>query len=376
VALSTPTSGQELIYNGTTSKWVNLAGANSTQEPFQALIYQGDLSIADNVVKPGIFMLSATTLVSARLDVGTAPVGSPVGVTIRQGANVLSHGVIAAGATTSGLISAINASVVTGTPITFDITAIGSSTTGADLSLLLLFDSGVNGSVQPYINDQWVGGSGDATTWTITDTFTTNGGSLTSSAGKATFVLPSGTGGRYSMQMSNSRTMVPATYDILFSLDWTGTPSNILPGSYTGNVGATNPASDVSILTEYEFTSGGTVTNYLDIRSDGGARLRHYAFGNPHNVTGGDTARTASFTPGSKIWVRYRHNGVYDLRYRLWQDGSAEPGTWNESYVPTYPYGSNLPTTMPGQIYFNISVVVATWNLVVSAVQFIPENGS
>lgn len=119
------------------------ASGASPQEPLHAIIYPGTLAVNNDIVKPGIFVLAATSLVSAQIDVGTAPDGADITITVTQGANTLATLTIASGSTSSGPSTGLTASVAVGTPVTFNITSVGSGNPGAELAFTGLLDSSV-----------------------------------------------------------------------------------------------------------------------------------------------------------------------------------------------------------------------------------------
>jgi hypothetical protein len=85
---------------------------------------------------------SATwTFIKARADVGTAPTGAGVICAVKVNGSTAFTVTIPAGATTSGLTSLPPAAVQIGDRVTVDITQVGSTTPGADLSLTLTVQS-------------------------------------------------------------------------------------------------------------------------------------------------------------------------------------------------------------------------------------------
>lgn len=100
------------------------------------VLLSGPAAVKANVLPPGLYVARDTTFASVIGKLGTAPVGSPLSLNVLLGTTVLANLSFPDGtATASGNITA---AVPGGSYLTFDVTAIGSGTAGADLSLALL----------------------------------------------------------------------------------------------------------------------------------------------------------------------------------------------------------------------------------------------
>jgi predicted RNA-binding protein with TRAM domain len=84
---------------------------------------------------------STWTFIKARADVGTAPTGAGIVCIVKVNGSTSFTITIPAGATTSGLVVPVPDDVVDGAKVTVDITQIGSSVAGADLSITLTTQS-------------------------------------------------------------------------------------------------------------------------------------------------------------------------------------------------------------------------------------------
>jgi hypothetical protein len=107
------------------------AKMNATTLDIQGLIVQGAAVVASNVLPPGAILPHATTLTGLRLRVGSAPLGTALIVAFRLDNVVLGSVTVAAG-DTSGTAD-INVAANAGQILTWDVTQIGSTSSGADL---------------------------------------------------------------------------------------------------------------------------------------------------------------------------------------------------------------------------------------------------
>lgn len=114
-------------------------GETGAQPPFQLelLLRAGTASVADNVLPPGVRIGYALTLTDFYLRAGTAPTGSALTVEVNLNGVLVATVTIAAGATSGSLLGQAIA-VAAGDVLTFDITAVGSTTPGADLALSIV----------------------------------------------------------------------------------------------------------------------------------------------------------------------------------------------------------------------------------------------
>ena len=115
------------------------AGSGSNQSAVN-LTASGTLAIAADVA-PRISLQQAVTPSAIQLQVKIAPVGAPVTVVIRLGSSTTGTTItLPAGATSAFATSAELAAIGTipaNTNIHLDITGVGSTTTGSDLSVLI-----------------------------------------------------------------------------------------------------------------------------------------------------------------------------------------------------------------------------------------------
>jgi hypothetical protein len=112
------------------------ANAAAARLSLAALIRSGRATVATNVLPPGLPIAYDGTLEEMRVYVGTAPVGSALTVVAKRLGVTLATASVAAGAT-SGSVTGLAVAVAVGDLITFDITAIGSTTPGSDVVVLL-----------------------------------------------------------------------------------------------------------------------------------------------------------------------------------------------------------------------------------------------
>lgn len=119
-----------------TAKW-------SSGEPvyFQAQLATGNVAVANHVLKPGLRVPTACALYEVVLRIETAPVGSSLTVTVERFNGGVSQGVIATVSIPTGenvgSVSGLNALCAKGDILKFNVTAVGSTTAGADLTASL-----------------------------------------------------------------------------------------------------------------------------------------------------------------------------------------------------------------------------------------------
>ena len=104
-----------------------------------AIIKSGTASVASNVMPPGIRVGYASTLNSIYVRCGTGPTTSNLTVRVNQtGSASTSWSVNVLAGNTTGSSLGLSAALAAGDIITFDITAIGSGTAGADIAVDLV----------------------------------------------------------------------------------------------------------------------------------------------------------------------------------------------------------------------------------------------
>ena len=75
--------------------------------------------------------------------------------------------------------------------------------------------------------------------------------------------------------------------------------------------------------------------NYAVVISHSGSALVGYIFvknGGSYSVVTGPVTISKTFTAGDVLWYRAQANGT-TIRFRIWKDGTAEPGSWDVSVV-------------------------------------------
>lgn len=117
---------------------------NTSQPVFaQAQLVSGAAVVANHVLKPGIRVPIDGTLRQVVLRADTAPVGASLTVTVERFNNGASQGVIATAAiatgTTVGSVTGLVAGCAKGDILKFNVTTIGSTTAGSDITASLDF---------------------------------------------------------------------------------------------------------------------------------------------------------------------------------------------------------------------------------------------
>lgn len=99
----------------------------------QAIIVAGDASVADDVLPPGVELTADTTLTLLKVRVGTAPTGSGLTVEFNLDGSSIGTVTVADGETEgeTDISEAATAEQI----LTFDVTAVGSSTAGSDIAI-------------------------------------------------------------------------------------------------------------------------------------------------------------------------------------------------------------------------------------------------
>jgi hypothetical protein len=117
----------------------------SFSEPIyvQAQLVSGAVAVANHVLKPGIRVPTDCTLREMILRIDSTPTGSGVTVQCERFNNGVSQGVIAtatiAASAQVGSVSGLSAGCAKGDILHFNVTAIGSTLPGSDLSASLDF---------------------------------------------------------------------------------------------------------------------------------------------------------------------------------------------------------------------------------------------
>lgn len=112
---------------------------SQAQLSMSAIIKSGTATVANNVMPPGIRIGYATTLNAIYVRVGTAPTTSALTVRVNQtGSTTNSWSVSVAATATSASSTSLSTALAAGDILTFDITAIGSGTAGADVAVDLV----------------------------------------------------------------------------------------------------------------------------------------------------------------------------------------------------------------------------------------------
>ena len=91
----------------------------------------------DQRPSPGLRVPQAHTLTTIYGTVGTAPTGSSLVVVVKKGATTLGTLTFAAAATTAS-VTGLSAALVAGDLITFDVSSVGSTLPGSDVSVQLV----------------------------------------------------------------------------------------------------------------------------------------------------------------------------------------------------------------------------------------------
>lgn len=109
----------------------------------QAQLVSGVVAVANHVLKPGVRVPAQTTLRQMVLRIDTAPVGSSLTVQAERFNNGASQGIIATASIPTGLtvgsVTGLSAACAVGDIIKFNVTAVGSTTAGSDLTASLDF---------------------------------------------------------------------------------------------------------------------------------------------------------------------------------------------------------------------------------------------
>lgn len=95
----------------------------------------GDAVVKNNALPPGLYVPAAVHLVGLVAALGTAPVGADLVFTVTNAGTMLASVTIAAGSTAAAV--QLNIAVDAGSYLQLNVTAIGSTTPGADLSVAL-----------------------------------------------------------------------------------------------------------------------------------------------------------------------------------------------------------------------------------------------
>lgn len=109
------------------------AGGSTTEKSDQILLTKGGLFVQNNILPPGMVYIRGASLTRVDLVIGTPATGSGVTVTMTQGATTLATITLAANQMSATLTLATPATIAAMDPVQFNITAVGSTTTGADL---------------------------------------------------------------------------------------------------------------------------------------------------------------------------------------------------------------------------------------------------
>lgn len=102
----------------------------------QQVLLAGPAVVSDNALPPGLYVPRPTTFTNLIGRLGTAPTGGPLTVLVTLGGTAIYTLTFSAGSTTAA--SALTAVVPAGSYLQFNVTAIGATTPGSDLSLALL----------------------------------------------------------------------------------------------------------------------------------------------------------------------------------------------------------------------------------------------
>lgn len=102
----------------------------------------------------------------------------------------------------------------------------------------------------------------------------------------------------------------------------------------TGDYVRTFTSSGYSVLTGFQFNTGGEMLYHIVTTSEGSNGTAGVRFG----------STTASVNVGNDYWVRARHNGT-EVQIKSWAGGTAEPSTWAS-------FTGSPGTDASGSIYF------------------------
>lgn len=113
------------------------AGTSTLSVYVQSMSTPGALSTQTGVMAWRVLYAGTLTLID--LEVGTAPTGSGVSVTAKVNGSSVGSATIAAGTLHASIVPSPDV-VVVGDLVTYDITAVGSSTPGTDLGVQFVED--------------------------------------------------------------------------------------------------------------------------------------------------------------------------------------------------------------------------------------------
>lgn len=112
--------------------------AGSATEWVPEIILDGVQAVANNVLPPGLRCPKATSLRAVILRAGTAPAGAALSVRVNANGTALGTWTLPAGQTVSTTNLGTPAAITSGAIVTFDVTAVGSTTAGADIAVQLV----------------------------------------------------------------------------------------------------------------------------------------------------------------------------------------------------------------------------------------------
>lgn len=137
------------VGSGSATTWDNFTAAAAAvdywapSEPIylQAQLASGNVAVGTHVLKPGLRVPSLSNLAEIVLRCETAPVGAPITVQVERFNNGTSQGVIGTVSIPTGLTvgatTGLFAACAKGDILKFNVTSVGSTTAGADLTISL-----------------------------------------------------------------------------------------------------------------------------------------------------------------------------------------------------------------------------------------------
>ena len=174
-------------------------------------------------------------------------------------------------------------------------------------------------------SDTWTGSNGDAwnAQWTKTGTLTAD---IQSNAGR----IATGTSAYGSTGFETASALSSVNYTAVFKLKIVNTTDGgwFVFCHFRGSSGLTN--TPLALPSSYEFRllwynpNSSIGVNFYEIDSGGNKTYRNGA-----DHLGG------TISAGDWIWFKFEVGGnpTSTLRYRIWKDGSSEPGTWTNDWA-------------------------------------------
>lgn len=131
----TPLSATRLNHmeSGIEDADTRITGVESRSAQVEAIIKSGAAAVATNVLPPGLRTPQAMLVTEAHVRLGTAPAGSGLTVGFNRNGTQFATVTVPA-ASTSASATGLTTQFAAGDVLTWDITAVGSTTAGADVA--------------------------------------------------------------------------------------------------------------------------------------------------------------------------------------------------------------------------------------------------